>query len=307
MESIAILMVEKGRARVVRFRVELAGEADWSLASHTVAEALKQARPDMITVVESEGRARQLAEELRRNGRADAVILLSPETAPEAQDHLQVALPAPFDPAKPKQLMMNLAQALVQAQNQEPRNPLSGLPGVGLLREEVGKRLREGIVFGFLYVDLDNFKAYNDYYGFARGDEAIKLLADTLKKAVAECGASEDLAIHIGGDDFGVLATPARAAKIAEAVIAAFDAQVPNLYDKEDRERGFILTRDRRGNEARFPIMTLSVAGVSNVQRSIEGYLELSEIAAEMKTFAKQTSGSIYVQDRRRDEPPHKK
>lgn len=306
MESIAILVVEKDRARVMRFRVELAGEANWSLACHSVSEAVKRVRPDLVTVVKSEGRARWLAEELRRQGRADAVILLHPEPAPTAPGQIHISLPGPLDPAKPKELVLQLAEALLQSQAREPLSPLTGLPGAGALRAEVERRLAREEVFTFLYLDMDNFKAYNDSYGFAKGDEAIRALAEQVKRVVAECGAEADLAVHIGGDDFGILTSPSRADKIAEALVRAFDAVAPSLYEERDRSRGHIITRDRRGNEIHYPIMTLSIAGASNQYRRISGYLHLGEIAAEMKAYAKLVSGSIYVQDRRRNESPPK-
>ncbi len=301
MESIAILVIEKGRARVVRFRVELAGEASWSLASHTLPEAVTRLRPDLVTVVENEDRARRLAEEFRRQGRADAVIFLHPDSV-SAPGQTHISLPGPVDPRDPKQLVLNLAQALLQSQGREPVNPLTGMPGAASLRAEVERRLAAEEVFTFLYLDLDNFKAYNDSYGFAQGDEAIKQLAEEVKKALAQHGEAEDLAVHIGGDDFGILTRPARAGKLAETLVRAFDALAPSLYQEPERSRGYLAAMDRRGNEARYPLMTLSVAGVSNEQRHITGYLHLSEIAAEIKAYAKLVTGSVYVQDRRRNQ-----
>ena len=304
MESIAILVIEKGRARVVRFRVELTGEANWSLACHTTAEALERLRPDLVMVVESEGRARWLAEELRRKGRADAVILLHPEASAPKPGQNHISLSGRVDPSRPRELVLKLAQALLEAQAREPANPLTGLPGAGVLRTEVERRLAAGEVFSFLYLDLDNFKAYNDSYGFAKGDEAIKLLAELVRTTLRAQGKESDVAVHIGGDDFGIMTRPERAEEIAHHLLQAFDAAAPALYDEPDRSRGYIVTQDRRGNEAQFPLMTLSIAGVSNQRRQISGYLHLSEIAAEVKSFAKQTPGSTYVQDRRHDEPP---
>lgn len=301
MDSIAILVIEKGRARVMRFRVELTGEANWSLACHSAAEALQRLRPDLITVVESENRARWLAEELRRQGRADAVILLHPESEITTPGQTHVSLPGEIDPAKPKEFFMHLAAALLDAQSKEPANPLTGLPGAGVLRAEVERRLAAGEPFVFLYIDLDNFKPFNDYYGFARGDDVIRMLARQMREVVREHGDITDMCIHIGGDDFAILTEPARADAIATSLIQHFEAAVPTLYDDTDRQQGFIVTHDRRGNPEKFPLMTITVAGVSSSRRKIEGYLQLSEIAAEVKSFAKKSPASNYVLDRRRD------
>ncbi len=304
MESIAVLVIEKGRARVVRFRVELAGEADWSLSSHTTKEALKSLRPDLISVVENEDRAHWLAEELRRQGRAETVILLHPETGSATPGQTHINLASPLDPSKPRQLVIQLAKALLEAQAREPANPLTGFPGAGVLREEVERRISAGETFAFLYLDLDNFKAYNDHYGFAKGDEAIKLLAEQVKSIIEQLGEKGDIYVHIGGDDFGILTTPVRAEKIANALLRKFDAFARTLYEEPERSRGYIVTKDRRGNEAQFPIMTLSIAGTGNQYRKISGYLHLSEIAAEIKAYAKSVTGSTFVQDRRQDPAP---
>jgi len=303
MESIAILVIEKGRARVMRFRVELSGEASWSLASHSLAEALKRGQPDLVTIVESEDQARWLADELRSQGRAKSVIFLHPDGDHTTPGQNHISLRSLVDPTNPKQLVLDLAQALLDSQGREPLNPLSGLPGVGLLKAEVEHQIAENKIFTFLYLDLDNFKAYNDFYGFARGDDAIRLLAALTKQAIAEHGSASDIAVHIGGDDFGILTVPAKAALIAETLRQNFDAKIIELYDEPERAQGYIVTLDRRGKEARYPIMTISIAGVSNQQRKIVSYLQLSEIAAEIKGYAKLVTGSIFVSDRRSDPP----
>jgi len=301
MNSIAVLVVEKGRARVMRFRVEMAGEASWSLDFHTVPEAIKKLRPDLLTVVENEDQARWLAEELRRQGRADAVILLHPDPAPSTPGQVHIALSKPADLSDPKELVLRLAKALLESQGKIPVSPLSGLPGAFALREGVERRLGGKEKFIFLYLDLDNFKAYNDYYGFAKGDEVIALLGELVRRVCAQCGDREDLCVHIGGDDFGIITKPERAEVIARTLIKDFDARVPALYEEAERKKGFIVTRDRRGNEATFPLLSLSIAGVSNERRLISSYPQLSEIAAEIKSFAKRESGSVFLMDRRED------
>jgi GGDEF domain-containing protein len=301
MNSIAVLVVEKGRARVMRFRVELSGEASWSLDFHTVPEAIKKLRPDLLTVVENEEQARWLAGELRRQGRADAVILLHPDPTPSAPGQMHVALSKPTDLSNPKELILRLADALLASQGKIPVSPLSGLPGAFALREDVERRMAAKEKFIFLYLDLDNFKAYNDYYGFAKGDEVIALLGGLVKQICRECGGSSDLCVHIGGDDFGIITHPARAEEIARGLIKVFDEKIPSLYQEPERSKGFIVTQDRRGVETTFPLISLSIAGVSNERREISSYPQLSEIAAEIKSFAKQECGSVFLMDRRDD------
>jgi diguanylate cyclase (GGDEF)-like protein len=165
----------------------------------------------------------------------------------------------------------------------------------------VERRVTSGASFVFLYLDIDNFKAFNDVHGFARGDMAIRLLGREVIEATREDGTATDLCVHIGGDDFAVVTAVDAANRIAERIIAGFDRQAPELYSEEERSRGYIETPNRRGEPSRYPLMTVSIGGVSTVQRHIGGYLELAEIAAEVKSYAKALEGSQFVMDRRRD------
>lgn len=293
-------MVGKEHARSVRFRIDMSGEATWSLSGINLIEIVQRVKPDMVTVVDDEARALLLADELRQKGQADTVILLHPDPAAVLPSQQHIVLPESLDPSNPKDLMINLARSLIQAQSKGLLNPLTGLPGATVLHKEVNRRLSKKKTISFLYIDIDNFKSFNDYYGFARGDEVISLLSNLIKTTISQHGTPSDLCIHIGGDDFGVLTEPDRAQKIADSIICEFDMKTPSMYDEKERVAGFFLTKDRQGKEARFPLMTVSIAGISNQNRQIANSIELSEIAAEMKGYAKLIPGSSYVQDRRR-------
>jgi len=187
------------------------------------------------------------------------------------------------------------------AESKQWANPLTALPGNPAIRAEVERRIEAGSPFTLLYLDYDHFKAFNDAYGFSLGDQAILLLAQIVREVVAERGNADDFVGHIGGDDFAVVTTPDRAEDIARTVIDRIGPEVELLYSDDDRRRGYIVVQRRRGRE-RHPLMTLSIAGVSNVNRPIDGYLDVSEIAAELKAHAKAKRGSNYVPDRRRGE-----
>lgn len=180
-------------------------------------------------------------------------------------------------------------------------NPLSGLPGNLIIEQEI-KRLTEpnGPLFAVLYIDLNNFKAYNDVYGFPAGDEALRLLARVVTTAVAELGNATDLVGHIGGDDFVVISTPDRCDAIAQRLIADFERQAPELYTPIDRRRGYITARDRQGIIRKFPLLGVVVAIVHNEHRPIASHWEVGELGAELKQFAKSRGGSAYVKDKRR-------
>jgi diguanylate cyclase (GGDEF)-like protein len=195
------------------------------------------------------------------------------------------------------ELLARIKSHLRRANQQPVRNPLTGLAGNILLAEELKYRLTLPQPFAYLYVDLDNFKAFNDTYGPARGDRVIKLLAEVLTEAVAQHGDRDDFIGHFGGDDFAVITTPERIDTLCEHAIAIFDERVRLLYDPEDRERGYLHGSDRQGVPRRFPIISLSIGVATNRHRSFADYEELSRIAAEMKQFAKQEPGSSYAID----------
>jgi GGDEF domain-containing protein len=154
-----------------------------------------------------------------------------------------------------------------------------------------------------LYVDLDEFKAFNDHYGFLRGDEAIKLLARCCREAVTSYSENGFIG-HIGGDDLAIVVEPDGAYAIAEQITAAWDDLVPHLYEPEDAARGFIELADRRGNLQRFPLATVSIGIATNTIRPIHTHWEAAELASEMKHVAKARTGSAIAIDRRRQIVP---
>ena len=189
----------------------------------------------------------------------------------------------------------------------ENANPLTKLPGNNVIREAIEERIKAGRLFVVLYADLDHFKAFNDKYGIAAGDEAIKLTARLLKEALKR-GAPDDFLGHEGGDDFVLLTTPEKAEGVAHFICAEFDQRIRALYSPDDLARGAILSKDREGNVKEFPIMTLSIAGATNAHRPITSYAEVTNICAEVKKGAKTSSRnarrSMLLMDRRRGESP---
>ncbi len=251
-----------------------------------------------MTVIEAPGFAEELAAEVNRAGGDVPMLLIAPMPAlsgEQAPTRIGLILPQSLDVHRPKRLMSSLIQAL-------SLNPVTKLVGGWALQAHVEQRLHAGKDFAFLYLDIDNFKAYNDVYGFAQGDVVIRMLAHVITTAVRERGGPGDLAAHIGGDDFAILTTPDKSRVIADHIIAAFDENVPSLYSQEDRRRGGISVIDRRGETVTYPLMTLSVAAVITGRRPVTSYRQLSDIVAELKAYAKSAPGSVYVEERRRGE-----
>ncbi len=206
----------------------------------------------------------------------------------------------PFDPVE---LEARVKTALRRSKEMRAMNPLTQLPGNVQIQEEVTRHVALGKPFAVLYADLDYFKAFNDHYGFLRGDEAIKLLARCGQRAVNEFGGRNAFLGHVGGDDFIAIVEADVAEKVAQDIVECWDAGIGELYDPEDLERGYIEVEDRQKRMHRFPICTVSIGIASNTDRPIESHWEASELASEMKSFAKRERRSTYAVDRRRGGP----
>jgi len=201
-------------------------------------------------------------------------------------------------PFSPQEMLARVRAKIRRVNVDSSLQPLTRLPGNVAIEAEVQRRFRENIPWAVLYLDLDNFKAFNDVYGFVRGDDAIRLLATTLASTVRHLGDGGDFVGHIGGDDFIAVTSPAQAERIAQGVIVNFDRDVKELYAFEDLRRGYIETRDRRNVSMRYPIMSVSIAIVAG--GAIATYQQIGEVAAELKKLAKRQPGSVFVTDKRR-------
>jgi diguanylate cyclase (GGDEF) domain len=153
----------------------------------------------------------------------------------------------------------------------------------------------------FCFIDINNFKSFNDRYGYARGNEVIQTAAGIIETAVAEHGTDKDFIGHIGGDDFVVATSLERYEKICNTLIETFDRLTPDFYDPEDRSRGYIVGETRQGKKTSFPFIALSIAIVTNQSRTFRSHIEIGEIAAELKEYLKSLPGSTYAVDRRGD------
>ncbi|OGQ00307.1 MAG: hypothetical protein A2026_21275 [Deltaproteobacteria bacterium RBG_19FT_COMBO_46_12] len=203
------------------------------------------------------------------------------------------------------QAFQKMAQRLKRLEEMSlDANPLTHLPGSVAIENVLNKRLKEGAPLAFCQLDLSNFKAFNDRYGYVRGNEVIQATAKMVADVVKAQGDRGAFVGHIGGDDFVVITSPEGYEKICLAVIDSFDKMVLDFYDIEDRQRGCIQGETRQGQKVSFPIMTIGIAVVTNQHRGLQNYVQVGEIAAEMKNYAKSFSRSIFVVDRRKDNGP---
>ncbi|HJR45105.1 MAG TPA: response regulator [Actinomycetota bacterium] len=202
----------------------------------------------------------------------------------------------PFDPIE---LVARVKSALRRSKEMRAINPLTQLPGNVQIQEEVTRKVQAGTPFAVMYIDIDDFKAFNDYYGFLRGDAAIKLLARCATDSVNEHGGPDPFLGHIGGDDLVAIVDAESAEKTATALLECWDREAPSLYDPADVENGYIDVVDRQKQMHRYKLASVSIGIASNVNRQISSHWEASEIASEMKQFAKRQEGSVFAMDRR--------
>ncbi len=202
----------------------------------------------------------------------------------------------PFDITE---LAARVRAVLRRTQAARDLSPLTGLPGNFKITAEIEKAIHEKAEFALVHGDLDNFKAFNDHYGFMRGDEVIRFCGNCLSEAATNLGIEGAFVGHIGGDDFVAMIPPAMAESFCKEVIERFDDGILDLYDTADALRGYIEVIDRRGERYAFPVVSLSLGVASTDVREIGTQWEASAIAVEMKEFAKKQPGSTYRIDRR--------
>ncbi len=178
-------------------------------------------------------------------------------------------------------------------------NPSSRLPGPAIIEKEIDRQIEMDQQFAVCYADLDNFKAFNDYYGYYYGDRVIKLTSRIIKDVVFDL-CREGFVGHIGGDDFIFVIPGELVPAICGGIIHTFDTFIPQRYQDDDRQRGYIITQNRRGEEETYGIMTLSIAVIINKGKMFKHVGEMSHMLADLKKYTKSLDGSNYVIERRR-------
>jgi len=178
-------------------------------------------------------------------------------------------------------------------------NPLTRLPGNNAIQYEIGRRLEEQRPLAVGYCDLDHFKAFNDAYGFADGDRVIRLTARLLQEAIEAQGNADDFVGHIGGDDFIFISTPERVEAVCRHLLHSFSKNIVQFYAPQDVQRGYFVAENRQGKRQKFPLISLSIAVVTDERRTLHSLAEISHIAGELKKKAKSQAGNVYVVDRR--------
>ena len=199
------------------------------------------------------------------------------------------------------ELLLRVRNVLEWNIRQKEANPLTGLPGNTAIERELISRINQKKPYAFLYIDIDNFKGFNDYYGYQKGDEIIGFLAAILTKTIEKLGSKEDFIGHVGGDDFVMIASPTRAEFMAKYIIDEFDKGALLLLDEDDVKRGYLEVRDRQGELKRIPVMSVTMALVLSTDNKIEHFAEINDIASSLKEYGKRIKGSVVVKERRQE------
>ena len=202
-------------------------------------------------------------------------------------------------PFQPQELIARIRMLVRRSDIHLDANPLTRLPGNVSITKELENKIATKEKFAVLYLDIDHFKALNDYYGFQRGDKVIKETAHIIIEGVQKEGNITDFIGHIGGDDFVILTTIDRAEKIAKKIIADFDKAAPQFFDEKDRLAGFIETKTRDSQVKKFAFPTLSIGIITNLNQEFTHVAQISSLGAEIKGFAKKLPESKYLFDRR--------
>jgi diguanylate cyclase (GGDEF)-like protein len=198
-----------------------------------------------------------------------------------------------------KELEARIHMVVRRNQQSLDSNPLTKLPGNNVIQEVILNYIDKNKPFAVAYTDLDNFKAYNDKYGFQKGDEVILMTAVVLKEAGTKYGQDSVFVGHIGGDDFVIIASPDSINAICQEVINCLDTKIIDFYDEDDKDRGYIETRNRQGKYQKFPLVSISIAVVNNKNREFSGMGEIVRTVTDLKKYAKQKKGSCFVVDKR--------
>jgi diguanylate cyclase (GGDEF)-like protein len=298
-----ILLVDDGgeSARYLAHELQARGH---NVERATSAAALERAlvmRPDLL-VLDAGVHSADVVRQLRADPMSAwvPVVVLTEET--DAASRALMLASGADDcvslPHDPLELTARIESTLRRSADVRALSPLTGLPGNHRIDVEVAARAASGQPYAVCHVDLDEFKAFNDAYGFTRGDRLLLLLAACLQRAVLAVGEPPAFLGHVGGDDFVVVCRPEQAEPLASCALDEFERLTPSHYDPADAARGYLETKDRRGELRRCPLVSVSV-GIALHRGGASDHRRMVATAAEMKTVAKREIGSYVAVDRR--------
>ena len=246
----------------------------------------------------------ELCKQIRRNedNTITPVIVVSTNTEKEhrleiLKQSIEYYIKKPVDEEYLYHTIKNLGRLL---SIKRTISPLTGLPGNVQIHAELKKRLTKKEEFAVLYIDLDNFKAYNDIYGFLKGDQIIQFTAETILSGVHTFFTEGTFVGHIGGDDFIAITPYDNTEELCQTMIATFDKGVKKFFTDEDQEKGYIEVENRKGIIEQFPLTSVSIGVVVAEHGRFANILEIGEVSTQVKHLSKSIQGSSYAIDRRK-------
>lgn len=270
-------------------------------------EALSQ-KPFNLVILDFQSRqikGIEFCKSIRRNFRLRHISLILLMDTKDPLDKIKGIYAGADDyvnkPIEVAELLARVKSSLVRIARDLDANPVSKLPGNVSLLKELEERTKSQLPLAVGYLDLSKFKEFNDRYGFEKGDEVISHLAVLASKALEALGNSTDFLGHIGGDDFLLITTPDCIEDVCKKIVEDFDGSISSFYGPEDRERGYIITKNRMGNLSKISLMSLSIGVVTNEYQKFSHIGEIIQVATDLKNYAKTLGKSIYVKDRRRE------
>lgn len=203
----------------------------------------------------------------------------------------------PFDPLI---LQLRVLMNIKRTEERIQANPLTRLPGNIAIEKNLKERIAKGILYSVCYLDINQFKSFNDVYGYDKGDDVIRQTARIILQTARQASKKGDLFVgHVGGDDFIVILNPDEEPDFARTCIREFDRIIPTYYSEEDRRKGCVTVKNRKGKIEKFSLMSISVAAVTNLSHKFASPAEIAQVAAEVKKYLKTQTGSSYLRDRR--------
>lgn len=315
-EKILIIDDDEQVANYTRLSFTLGGyQVEWIKDGRYAVEKVREILPDAVILdLKLPGiNGFRICEQLRLEPHTRAIpIIVVSGSWKDAQDRIRSIemgaddfLTKPFDA---QELMARVKRMLQRKKVDMGHNPLTGLPGNLAIEEEARRRLARKENLAFAYIDLDNFKAYNDVYGVKQGDKVIRLLADLLVQAAKRWGNQSDFIGHIGGDDFVAMTSSDKAQLVFEWITKRFDERITAYYSDADLKAGCITAKDRQGNIKQFKFVSVSIVYLTDKNIETNQYPLLIQALTEMKGYVKHSmerkGGSVVFQDRRTTEEP---
>jgi diguanylate cyclase (GGDEF)-like protein len=312
----ARILVTDDEAVNVQLLVRYLSKNDYQASGATSGEAalaaIQTGIPDLMLLdISMPGMSGlDLCRHLRGNFQTRSIPILLVTARSSLQDRIEGFRSGADDyvlkPFDLEEIKARVEGALVRRRWDLSTNPLTRLPGSPSIEEEVRKRIELQYPFAFAYIDIDQFKAFNDVYGYQAGDQVIRDLAQQIVSLGWMPEPRMSFPGHIGGDDFVLLGDANHLRQVLPRIASAFDQRRDDYYSQADRERGYLISKDRRGAEQQSPLMTLSIAVVTTENRLLPHYGRVVRLASEVKRYLKcQDHGgiSLVLWDRRCDLP----